>query len=417
MKTTTAFSKIVALNKPLRVIQGGTSASKTYSILQILNFIAENTKHYRLISVVSDTTPNLKTGVITDFKNIRKADGTWDDANWNETDKFYRYPNAKIEFIAFDKETKARGARRDILFVNECNRLRFETVDQLMIRTKEFTLLDYNPTTEFWLHEEKILEKSSTDFLIVTYKDNEFLDPRIVAKIEEKKPVYDEDGNLVSGDEHWWRVYGEGKTGILEGTVFSNYEIIPNKPKRVRLVGYGLDFGFTNDPTALIGVWEKGGNLYLQELIYQTGLTNQDICKKFAGFQIGETDKIIADSAEPKSIEEIFRQNYNIHPAKKGADSIKFGIDLMRSRKIFITEDSANLIKEFKQYHWAKDKNGKNLNKPIDAFNHGIDAVRYVLITESLFVNENNNNGIESFAQKRKINALKQQLISKGVRI
>ena len=343
MNTTTAFSKIVAMEKPVKVIQGGTSASKTYSILQLLNYIAEKSDKKLIISVVTDTTPNLKTGAIRDFQNIRQGDGVWSDKNWNATDKIYSFPKTGtiIEFIAFDKENKARGARRDILFVNECNRLNYDIIDQLMIRTKGDIYLDYNPTVEFWLHEKGMLKLESVEFLKVNYADNEELDKRIVDKIEEKKPHYDASGNLISGDKNWWRVYGEGELGVYEGLIFKRGEHWEEKdiPKQAELLAYGLDFGYTNDPSAFTAIYYCDNAYYLKEVFYQTGLTNlyrddmtedekvNTIQYKFEYLGIDKQTPILADSAEPKSIEDLKRLGYNVRGAVKGRDSIKNGID------------------------------------------------------------------------------------------
>ena len=422
----TTFSKIVALKKPVKVIQGGTSAGKTYSILQILNYIAENTKKRLLISVVTDTTPNLKAGAIRDFQNIRFGEGTWDDKNWNGTDKIYKFKHAVIEFIAFDKPNKARGGRRDILFVNECNRLPFETVDQLMIRTKGDTYLDYNPTVEFWLHEKKMLNLPSVDFLRVNYQDNEELDKRIIAKIEEKKPVY-EGGRLVRGDVNWWRVYGEGELGVYEGLVFKRGQHWEeeSKPDDAKLICYGLDFGYSNDPSTLVAIYERLGVYYAQEVFYQKGLTNlyrdemeeeeklNTIQYKLEYLNIHKDTPIIADSSEPKSIEDFKRLGYNIRGAIKGQGSVQNGIDYLQSRKIRITPDSVNGLKEARMYCWKINKNGITTNIPDDKFNHFWDATRYALSDKIM----KTRSAINPVINKQSVNHLRENLRRRGVRV
>jgi len=391
MKTTRAFSKILALKKPIKVIQGGTSGSKTYSIMQILNYIAENSRRPRIITVATDTTPNLKTGAIRDFMNIRGEAGVWSDKSWNATDKIYKFENAIIEFIAFDRENKARGGRRDILFLNECNRLTYEIFNQLSIRTKESVYLDYNPTVEFWIHDKGILKLVSVDFLKVNYLDNEELDQRIIDKIEEKKPIYDAAGNLLSGDPVWWRVYGLGELGVYEGLIFKigQHWTEEEKPPEAKLIAYGLDFGYSNDPTTLVGIYYANGSYFLQEIFYQTGLTNlyrddmtdeekeNTIQYKLEYLGISKTELIVADSAEPKSIEDLRRLGYNVVGAVKGKDSVVNGIDYIQSQNIFITPSSVNGLKEARSYCWAVNQQGKRLNKPQDLNNHFWDAVRY----------------------------------------
>jgi len=390
MKTTTTFSKIVAMKKSTKVIQGGTSAGKTYSILQILNYVAEKAKKQLIISVVTDTTPNLKIGAIRDFMNIRMGEGIWDDKKWNATDKIYKFPKAIIEFIAFDKPNKAQGGRRDILFVNECNRLNYEIVDQLMVRTKGDTYLDYNPTVEFWVHEKGILQLKSTEFLKVNYRDNEELDQRIIDKIEEKKPKYDEVGNLISGNVNWWRIYGEGELGVYEGLIFKQGEHwdIEDTPKEAEFVAYGLDFGYSNDPSTLVAVYLHEGQIYCKEIFYQTGLTTlyrddmtddeklSTIQYKLEVLGIEKNSRIWADSSRPDSIEDLRRLGYDARGAKKGKGSVLAGIDFLQSKRVLISSHSINAQKEAKSYCW-KEKNGKHVNEPEDMNNHFWDALRY----------------------------------------
>lgn len=395
MKTTSAFSKIVKLKKRLRVIQGGTSASKTYSILQILAFVAANTKKKRLISIVTDTMPNLKTGALRDFENIMKEADLWDDKAFNATDKIYTFPKAKIEFIALDKDAKARGGRRDILFVNECNRVAYPIIRELMRRTSEFAFFDYNPTVEFWLHDEGLLDEPDTDFIILTYKDNEFLSQNIVNEIERDKPVYDESGKLLRGNPNQWRIYGLGHLGVYEGLIFkegqhwTRTEVVPAE---ARLLGYGLDFGYSKDPAALIAIYYCDHKYYLREIFYETELTNlyrddmseaekqKTIQHKFETLGVSKEMQIVADHAEPKSIEDLRRLGYNVIACKKGADSIRNGINTMQSHMLVIEQGSENLLKELRMYTYKINKDGKATDQPIDDFNHALDAVRYFFL-------------------------------------
>jgi phage terminase large subunit len=263
---------------------------------------------------------------------------------------------------------KLRGARRDILFINECNNVTFESYQQLSIRTKKFIYLDYNPTNEFWVHTE-LLSDLNSDFVILTYKDNEALDKAIVSEIERAK-----DKALTSSYwANWWNVYGLGQIGSLEGVIFNNWKQIDTIPNDAKLLGTGIDFGYTNDPTAIIEVYKWNNQRILNEICYQTQLSNAQISK-----YITNRLPCFCDSAEPKSIAELRRLGLNATGVKKGADSINFGIQIMQEQDYLITKSSTNLINEFRKYSWDKDKRtGSQTNKPIDMFNHAMDAVRY----------------------------------------
>lgn len=373
---TTAQSKIAKLRKRIRIVQGGTSSSKTFSILPLLITYAVNTPRSE-ISIVSESIPHLKRGAIKDFVNIMVMTGNYKDQNFNKSDLKYKFSNGSfIEFFSADQPDKLRGARRDVLFINECNNVNFEAYQQLAIRTKKFIYLDYNPTQEFWVHTE-LKNDPDSDFVILTYKDNEALDSAIVKEIEKAK----EKAKTSSYWANWWQVYGLGLVGSLEGVIFSNWKQIDRVPKEAQLIGYGMDFGFTNDPTTLVAVYRYDGKLVVDELIYQTGLLNSDICKKLTNLGI-KSESIWGDSAEPKTIEEIRRSGFNIKPVEKGQDSIIFGIDTLQQYAMLITESSTNLIKELRSYSWDTDKTGKKLNKPIDDWNHAIDALRYLAMME-----------------------------------
>ena len=374
---TTAQAKIAQLRKRVRIVQGGTSSSKTFSILPLLITHAMQTP-YTEISVVSESIPHLKRGAVKDFVNIMVMTGNYRDAQFNKSDLKYKFLNGSfIEFFSADQPDKLRGARRHVLFVNECNNIDFESYNQLSIRTRDFIYLDYNPTQEFWVHTE-LIKDADSDFVVLTYKDNEALDAAIVKEIEKAK----EKAKTSKYWENWWRVYGLGQVGSLDGVIFSNWSSIDQVPANAKLIGYGMDFGFTNDPTTLIGVYQYDDNLIIDEKIYRQGMLNSDIIREMSRLGINKTDKIYADSAEPKSIEEIYRSGFNIKPVLKGADSIKFGIQILQEHKLFVTKESTNLIKELRAYTWDKDKTGKSLNTPIDDYNHAIDAMRYLAMME-----------------------------------
>ena len=364
---TTAINKIIKLKKRVKIIQGGTSAGKTFGILPIL--IDKATKNPNIeISVVAESIPHLRRGALKDFLNIMKWTGRYFEQRFNKSFLRYEFANGSyIEFFSADDSSKLRGARRDILYINECNNVDFNSYNELAIRTKQEIYLDFNPANEFWVHTE-LKDEGDSDFLILTYRDNEALDERIVKEIEKNKLK----AKTSSYWENWWRVYGEGLVGMLEGVVFSNWKVIDKIPAEARLLGYGIDFGYSVDPSSIIEVYNYNGERILNEICYETGLVNTDIAKKLQKNVIA-----YADSSEPKSIEEIRRTGQVIKGVRKGADSINFGIQIMQSQSYLVTSKSSNLIKELRAYCWDKDRTGKQLNKPTDSFNHAVDAVRY----------------------------------------
>ena len=375
---TTAQKKIAQLRKRVRIIQGGTSSSKTFTILIFLIQYAIDNPNSE-ISVVSESIPHIKRGALKDFIKIMRWIGNFNESNFNQSNLTYRFTKGSyIEFFSADQPDKLRGARRDILFINECNNVNFESFQQLNIRTKKFIYLDFNPTSEFWVHKE-LKDEPDSDFLILTYKDNEALDNSIVQQIEKNRLKAETSAYWAN----WWRVYGLGEIGMLEGVIFSNWKTIDNLPKDAKLIGIGLDFGYTNDPTAIIEIYNYNGQRILNELKYQTGMLNSDIAK-----ELPKHVPVYADSSEPKSIEEIKRYGITIKGVTKGKDSINYGIDVMQRNEYLVTSNSVNLIKELRAYCWDTDKQGTRLNKPIDTNNHAIDALRYHEM-ETLGMNSN----------------------------
>ena len=364
---TTAINKILKLKRRIKIIQGGTSAGKTFGIIPILIDKAATNPNIE-ISIVAESIPHLRRGALKDFLNIMKWTNRFFDDRFNKSLLRYEFANGSyIEFFSADDSSKLRGARRDILYINECNNVTFESYNELSIRTKQEIYLDFNPANEFWVHTE-LKNEADSDFLILTYQDNEALDERIVKEIEKNR----DKAKTSSYWDNWWRVYGEGLIGMLEGVVFSNWKIIDKIPEDARLLGVGLDFGFTVDETAIIEVYNYNGQRILNEICYQTGLVNTEIAKKLQKNVIA-----YADSSEPKSIEEIRRTGQLIKGVTKGNDSINFGIQIMQSQDYLVTSKSTNLIKELRSYCWDKDKTGKQLNKPTGSMNHAVDAVRY----------------------------------------
>lgn len=372
---TTAINKILKLNKRVKAIRGGTSAGKTFGILPILIDRATKTP-LREISVVSESIPHLKKGAMKDFLKIMKLTKRYVDDHWNISDRKYTFSNGSyIEFFSADQETSVRGPRRHILYMNECNNMLFDTFHQLAIRTSDEIFLDWNPSHEFWVDTE-VIPDVDTDFITLTYKDNEALDDSIIKEIEKAKIKGD------AGDSYWanwWRVYGLGQVGSLDGVIFGAFTPVDSFPNDCKWVVYGLDFGYSNDVTALTKIGMKEGKIYLDEMIYQSGLTNIEISNMMKQMNIGRAE-IVADSSEQKSIADLVRFGWNIRGAVKGADSVKNGIDLMKRYEYCIVKSSLNLIKEWRGYSWKKDvATNKHLNIPIDHLNHAIDGIRYAM--------------------------------------
>jgi len=366
-KRTTATNKVLGLKNRVKIIQGGTSASKTYSILAVLINKALSI-HGIEISVVAETIPHLRRGALKDFLKIMKWTGRFFEDRFNKSLLRYEFANGSvIEFFSADDSSKLRGARRDILYINECNNVTFDAYNELAIRTRKEVYLDFNPANEFWVHTE-LKDEPDSDFLILTYKDNEALDQSIVEQIEKNR----DKAKTSSYWANWWKVYGEGQLGMLEGVVFSNWKIIDTIPKEARLLGIGLDFGYTNDPTAVIEIYAYNNQRIVNQIVYQNGLVNSEIAKRLPKNVI-----VYADSSEPKSIEEIRRLGITIKGVTKGKDSINYGIDVMQRQDYLVTNQSVDLIKELRSYIWDTDKTGRRLNKPIDFNNHAIDALRY----------------------------------------
>ena len=366
LQTNIVWRHLENSNKRIIIEQGGTRSGKTYNILLwlIFGYALKNKK--KTITIARKTYPALRTSAMRDFIEILKAYGLYSELLHNKSSAEYRLSGNLVEFISLDAPTKVRGRKRDVLFINEANELHWEDWQQLIFRTKDRIILDYNPSDEFhWIYD-KVKTRSDADFFITTYKNNPFLPPEIKKEIERLKET----------DENYWNIYGLGQIGVGKSLIFSS-NVIEQIPSEASFLSYGMDFGYTNDPTTLIGVYRYNDNLYFKELIYRTGMTNQDIAKELQTLEIGRREEIYADSAEPKSIDEIYKFGFNIKPATKGKDSINIGIDMLKRYKLHITKDSINTIKEFRNYKWKEDKNANILNVPIDQYNHSIDALRY----------------------------------------
>jgi len=362
---TTATQKLLKLNKRIRGVAGGTSAGKTISILQILIDKSQSDKTPKLTSITSESMPHLKRGAIRDFLSIMQTHNYFNDNAWNKTDSIYTFETgSRMEFFSLDMPHKVRGPRRQRLFINEANNIPLETFDQLEIRTSEEVWLDWNPVAEFWWYTD-VEPNRDVDFIVLTYLDNEGLEQSIVDSIESRR-----------GNKNWWNVYGLGQLGESEGRIYTGWQIIDEVPHEARLERYGLDYGYSNDPTASDGIYKYNGGFIIDEVIHQKGLVNSEIANVFKNLPRA---LIIADSAEPKSNDEIKSYGVTLLPSTKGQGSVLQGIQLVQNQRISVTKRSTNTIKEYRNYLWQTDKNGKIINEPVDYMNHHMDDIRYAI--------------------------------------
>lgn len=363
------------LNSTANVVvnQGGTSSGKTYAILQVL-FILANNEPGVTITVVGQDIPNLKVGALRDAQNIVAGSPALKHIieSYNKSDRIFTFKNGSIiEFNSYDDEQDAKSGKRDYAFFNEANGIPFGVYQQVALRTKKRIFIDYNPDAAFWVHEHIIPDKN-TETLYTYHVHNPFLDQSVRDKIEALKDI----------DEELWKVYARGITGKIEGLIFRDWNLCEAVPVGATLIGLGLDFGFTNDPTALVSVYKQDGELWIDELIYETRLTNDMIADKMLEYSVERSWEIIADSAEPKSIQEIANRGFNIYPAEKGPDSIRASINTLKRHKLNVTKRSQGLRKELNRYKWKVDKDGRVLQQPIDMYNHAIDALRYIALNK-----------------------------------
>ena len=365
IETNIVFEHLLESTKKITIEQGGTRSGKTYNILLyiIFNYCLKNTD--KTITICRKTFPAVRGSVMRDFLDILKIYNCYSEDNHNKSNHEYRLNGNLIEFISLDQPQKVRGRKRNLLFINEANELYYEDWQQLIFRTEDKIILDFNPSDEYhWIYD-KVIPRDDADFFITTYLDNSFLNESIKEEIERLKET----------DETYWQIYGLGLKGISKATIFNYYEF-DTLPDDAEFISYGADAGYTNDPTTLVSVYKKGYNLYIKEHIYQTQMTTIDIANKWKEIGI-DREVVYFDSAEPRLIEELSRMGFNVKPSLKGADSINIGIDLLKRFKLYIHKDSRNCIQEFRNYKWKEDKNGKITNQPVDKFDHTIDAIRY----------------------------------------
>ena len=371
-KVWNGLTKGVTEGKTLISLQGSSRSAKTYNTLIFLIIYLLQFPETRL-SIVRKTLPAIKGSVLIDFKQILIRMNIWDDKQFNKTELIYRFSNGSwIELFSTDDEQKIRGRKRDVLFVNEANEISAMEWQQLKMRTTKFSIIDYNPSfsEDHWIESEN--KDPDTFHFISTYLDNPFLEKKIVEDIEKLK----------NKNKSLWTVYGLGLRALIEGRIFENFEIVEEIPSDVRWFRIGQDFGYTNDPTAIIRVAIRRDDMWVDEICYRTRMLTNDIInvlKKECMY-----DKIISESADPRLIDEIYNAGLNIHAVEKYAGSINAGLTKMKEFNIKITKRSTNVKKEFENYVYAQDKEGKYLNQPVDDYNHAIDAIRYVVLSEIL---------------------------------
>ena len=374
VQVSVVFEKNFRACTKIVVNQGGSRSGKTYSILQLLILVKAFEEKNQVFSIVRKSMPALRATAMRDFFDILRAHDLYDQQNHNKTENTYVLNENLFEFMSLDQPQKKRGAKRTFLFLNEANELSLEDWIQLSMRTEKQIFIDYNPSMdEHWIYETVIPREDCT-YIHSTYLDNiQFLPEEVVREIE----------NLKAIDKNYWRIYGMGEIGQIKGLVLTNWEPVETFLEICQWISYGMDFGFTNDPTVIVKVGMEGGEIWVDELLYSRGLTNQDIVTAMIKLEISKGEDIIADN-QPQSIYEIRKEGFNIRPTFKGANSIITGIDILKRFRIKVTKRSVNLIRELKNYKWKEDAMGNTMNQPVDKFNHAIDALRYVCMDRKL---------------------------------
>tara|TARA_B100001059_G_C17798033_1_gene564334 strand:- start:418 stop:1581 length:1164 start_codon:yes stop_codon:yes gene_type:complete len=377
IQTNVVFELLESNQSKIVALQGSSRAGKTYNALLwiIFSYCHKNTG--KVISICRRTLPSLKATVLRDFLEILRNNELYSEIYHNKTSNEYWLNGNLIEFFSLDMGSRVRGRKRDMLFINEANEIDYEAWNQLLFRTDgkvNGVILDYNPHDQFhWIYD-KVLERDDCNLYITTFMDNPFI----------SKTLRDELLRLKESDPDYWRIYGLGLRGQSRSLIFK-FHLIDKVPDNARLLSYGLDFGFASDPSALCATYVEGDNMYTKELLYEKGLTNQDLVREFQRLGLDRRDEIYADSSEPKSIEEIHRMGWNIKGKKKY--EINYGIDLVRRYKLHITKDSINGIKELENYKYIEDRNNNPTNKPLDKFNHFCDSLRYSVVHKLSYPN------------------------------
>lgn len=374
IQTNVVFELLEKSQSKITCLQGGSRSGKTYNTLLWIIFSYCNRNTGKVISICRKTLPSLKASVLRDFLEILRNNDLYSEIYHNKTSNEYWLNGNLIEFFSLDMGSRVRGRKRDLLFVNEANEIDYEAWNQLLFRTDGNIIIDYNPHDQFhWIYD-KVLERPDCSLHISTFMDNPFLSETLKQEIERLKDT----------DPEYWRVYGLGLRGQNRSLVFK-FHIVDEIPATARFISYGLDFGYASDPSSLCATYIDGDNMYCKELLYETGLTNQDIAKKLEILGLDRRDEVFADSSEPKSIEEIYRMGWNIKGKKKY--EINYGIDMIRRYKLHVTKDSTNAIRELESYKYVEDRNGNPTNKPVDQNNHFCDSLRYSVVHKLSYPN------------------------------
>jgi phage terminase large subunit len=374
IRTNVVFEYLQNSESKITALQGGSRSGKTYNVLIWIIFSYCHNNTGKVISICRKTLPSLKASVLRDFLEILRNNDLYSEIYHNKTSNEYWLNGNLIEFFSLDMGSRVRGRKRDMLFVNEANEIDYESWNQLLFRTDGSIIIDYNPHDQFhWIYD-KVLVRPDCSLHISTFMDNPFISDNLREEIQRLKET----------DPDYWRVYGLGLRGRNRSLVFK-FEIVDEIPSTARFLAFGLDFGFASDSSSLCATYIEGDNMYCKEMLYETGLTNQDLVRKFEQLGLDKRDEIFADSSEPKSIEEIYRMGWNIKGKKKF--EINYGIDLIRRYKLHITKESTNGIKELESYKYIEDKNGNPTNKPLDKNNHFADSLRYSVVHKLSYPN------------------------------
>ena len=358
---------------PVVINQGGTNSGKTYAITLVLFCIACENSNI-VITIAGQDLPNLKSGVLRDALRIYAGSQHLQNRviSYNKSEHIFEFNNGTlIEFKSYSDAQDAKSGKRDYLFVNEANGVNWDIYCELALRTRKRIYIDYNPNSEFWVHDN-LIGRQGVQLIVSDHRHNAFLADTEHHKIEALKET----------DLERWKVYARGLTGKVNGLVLNNWHLCDAIPKGAKLIAAGLDFGFTNDQTGCLEVYRQNGELWVRELLYEKGLTNPDISERLTSLGLSKNKEIIADSAEPKSIEELRRLGWRITGVKKGADSVKNSIDILKRYRLNITRSSINLRNELGRYKWRVDHSGRTLNEPIDSWNHLIDPLRYIALNK-----------------------------------
>ena len=366
VKTTVVFNHLVKSNKRITIEQGGSRSSKTYNILIWIIFYYCQKNNNKTITITRKSFPSLRNSVMRDFFEILNNYGIYDSKKHNRTEHTYELNGNLIEFFSMDDASKKRGAKRDILFMNEANEFSFEDFNQLMMRTSERAILDFNPSDLFhWIYD-KVETREDAEKYITTFQDNPFLDDEIKKEIE----------NLKNVDYNLYKIYAKGEIGTPQTLIYNNWKIVDQEIEGEEF--YGIDFGY-NHPTAIVRTIIGDGEIYVEELLYESYLTSEDLVTRMKNLDISEDVIIIADSSRPEMINEINAAGYRCIPTKKGKNSVVKGINFIKKHKLLINKNSSNLLKELKTYKWKEDKDGVPSDEPVKFKDDGMDAIRYAV--------------------------------------